>query len=443
MRSGRVWLGTLLGGIASAAIFGGVYYQNFRTTPTVAAAPRPEKTVSPKPRPVRVDANTLDVPAEAIQTLDIRTEPVQLVSKPQELPPFPGTLAVDPDRWVQIHARFPGEIVALGSPGGREVIQLRTNDSGADRPLRSGDAVRRGQVLLVVWCKDLGEKKSELVDALSKLKLDREIVDRLRSVPSATPERSLREAEQKVESDLIAIARIERTLRAWRLSDAEIAAIRDEAGRVARTPDRHPDDPSWARVEVRSPLDGVVLDKNVSFGDVVDTSRELFKIADLSRLAVWAHVYEEDLRRLPKPPTDWVVRLPAFGGRTYPGRLERIGDVIDPNQHTALVTGTVDNADGSLRIGQYVTVTIRRPAPSDELEIPAASLVEDGRESIVFVQPDPERPRFVLQRVRVLRRSFETVRVAVEAGGRSLRPGDRVLTSGAIFLKDALADLSN
>jgi cobalt-zinc-cadmium efflux system membrane fusion protein len=77
------------------------------------------------------------------------------------------------------------------------------------------------------------------------------------------------------------------------------------------------------------------------------------------------------------------------------------------------------------------------------LEIPAASLVEDGRESIVFVQPDPEQPRFVLQRVRVLRRSFETVRVAVEPGGRSLRPGDRVLTSGAIFLKEALADLSN
>ena len=226
---------------------------------------------------------------------------------------------------------------------------------------------------------------------------------------------------------------IERTLRAWRLTDAEIAAIRDEADRIARTPDRHPDDPSWARVEVRSPLDGVVLDKNISFGGVVDTSAELFKIADLSRLAVWAHVYEEDLRRLPKPPTDWVVRLPAHAGRAYPGRMQRVGDVIDPNQHTALIMGHVDNADGSLRIGQYVTVALRQPASSDELEIPAAALVEDGRESIVFVQPDPDRPRFVLQRVRVLRRTYETVRVAVEAGGRSLRSGDRVLTSGAIF----------
>ena len=173
-----------------------------------------------------------------------------------------------------------------------------------------------GKYLLVVWCKDLGEKKSELVDALSKLKLDREIVDRLRSVPSATPERSLREAEQKVESDLIAIARIERTLRAWRSVGRRNRG--DPRRSRSRRPhsDRHPDDPSWARVEVRSPLDGVVLDKNVSFGDVVDTSRELFKIADLSRLAVWAHVYEEDLRRLPKPPTDWacVSRLLA-GGR--------------------------------------------------------------------------------------------------------------------------------
>ena len=48
-------------------------------------------------------------------------------------------------------------------------------------------------------------------------------------------------------------------------------------------------------IEVRSPLDGVILEKNIALGDLVDTNLDLFKIADLSRLRVMAHAYEEDL----------------------------------------------------------------------------------------------------------------------------------------------------
>src|SRR5207244_10184684 len=128
----------------------------------------------------------------------------------------------------------------------------------------------------------------------------------------------------------------------------------------------------------------VVLEKNVAFGDVVDTSADLFKVGDLSRLAVWAHVYEEDLHRLPKPPAPWVVRLPSRAAASFAGRMERVGDLIDPNQHTALVTGHVDNPTGELKAGQYVTVTVELPPSPDELEVPATALVEDGRESGVF-----------------------------------------------------------
>src|SRR5205814_745561 len=65
----------------------------------------------------------------------------------------------------------------------------------------------------------------------------------------------------------------------------------------------------WAKVEIRAPLAGTVLEKNINVGDYVDTSTKLYDIADLTHLTVWANVYEEDLpalRALPPGQADWV-----------------------------------------------------------------------------------------------------------------------------------------
>src|SRR5207248_1786232 len=103
--------------------------------------------------------------------------------------------------------------------GGRDTTALPGVGSSGDRPVAVGDPVRKGQLLAVVWSKDLGEKKSELVDALAKLKFDRELYDRLKTLydQGATAERALREAELAVHGDRNAVARAERTLRSWRL----------------------------------------------------------------------------------------------------------------------------------------------------------------------------------------------------------------------------------
>src|SRR2546421_442752 len=84
-----------------------------------------------------------------------------------------GTVALDNERLARVHTRFAGEVMAVGTPTGHETTELPDEGSSAERPLQVGDRVRKGQLLAVVWSKDLGEKKSELIDALSKLKFDR------------------------------------------------------------------------------------------------------------------------------------------------------------------------------------------------------------------------------------------------------------------------------
>ena len=101
-------------------------------------------------------------------------------------------------------------------------------------------------------------------------------------------------------------------------------------------------------------MPGTVVEMNVPRTGVVDPSQDIFKIADMTHLVVWAYAYEHDLpvlRSLPRP-IPWVVKVTADPADpnsrdrvlNSPGAYE-VGPIIDPNQHTALVIGKVDNAD--------------------------------------------------------------------------------------------------
>ena len=76
---------------------------------------------------------------------------------------------------VRIHAHFPGELVSVGSL----VPDPNSATPSPPRQLRFGDRVEKGQIIAVVWSKDVGEKKSELVDAISKAAIDKTLLDRL------------------------------------------------------------------------------------------------------------------------------------------------------------------------------------------------------------------------------------------------------------------------
>lgn len=392
----------------------------------------------------RVAADRVVVPPDLANRLGLKTAPAAAPASNRSLPPLAGTLAVDLSTQSRIYSRFPGEVVSLGTtpepiptalPGGRP--------AAGERPLRVGDRVTKGQTLAVVWSKDLGEKKSELLDALSKLRRDEEQLTALRETEKAggVPARSVRDAERDVEADRVAAERAELTLRSWRLTNAEVAAVRAQAAQLGKPGGKRPDPAEWARSEVTSPRDGVVVEQNTTASTIVDTTTPLFVVADLSRLAVWAHVYEEDLPLIQgvRGPVRWTVTVPSRPGTAFPGTLDSIGAVIHPEQHTALVTGAVANEDGQLRAGMFVTVTVTLPPQPGEVEVPAEAVVEDGRESVVFAQSATDPTAFTRHRVKVVRRFRDVVHVAAAPDG--VRPGDQLATAGSLLLNEAMNEL--
>jgi membrane fusion protein, heavy metal efflux system len=401
--------------------------------------------------PGRPDAVRL--PADVVERLRIRTVEAQRASQPRTLE-LSGRLALDTNQLARVHARFPGEVVEIE----KVPDPTRPGSPTRFRDLRPGDRVEAGQLLAVVWSKDLGEKKSELVDALSQLRLDRAQLERVEAVAAsgAFSESALRDARRKVEADTIAVAKAERTLRSWRLMEEEIDAVRAEAEQLSqrngtRAREKEKD---WAKVEVRSRVGGTVVERNVALGDIVDTSTDLFKVADLGTLAVWADAYEEDLPALlalsPEHIT-WTVRLKADpDAEPLHGTIDYVGEIIDPNQHTALVTGRVNNRLGRLRAGQFVTARVELPPAADEVTVPTTALIEDGQSSILFVQEDPAHPLYARRRVVVVRR----LRGSIVLRGKltpaqerrqlqSMRPGELIVRSGAVELNKALEELQD
>jgi cobalt-zinc-cadmium efflux system membrane fusion protein len=434
-------------------------------------------------------AHTVEVPDEVAATLGIRRgqrDSVAIAQRPANMRSLelPGSMDFNPARLARIRARFaPAQVVEVA----RVPDRWRRSGSTEFRELREGDAVSKGDVLAVMYSVDVGSKKNDLLNALVQLNLDQEILDKYEENQYAVPRATYLLQARALQADRNEINRALNNLKLWDIPQDEIDALHAEARKMAadkdgwsRTPEGRwvrgekgvgavaadsgkPEENRWGRVTLRAPFDGVIVEQNVHVGEtVVDNTVNLFQIADVGQLLVKAHCHEDlvpALEALHGDQRRWTVRtVGAASPAGLPGIIDRIGYIIDPNQHTAIVKGYVENPGHRIRAGQFVNATVNLPPPGDVVEIPADALVDDGLQGVVFVQPDAARRRFTMRRVQVTQR-FErsvfvratpipederlTAREAEEGllPKEPLRPGERVLLAGALELKGALLDL--
>ena len=386
-----------------------------------------------------------------------------------------GSTMLDPTRIMRIRALF------APSPSSPKVIEIGQikEDPGmtgtgqtAMRELRSGDRVTRGDLLAAFYSVDVGNKKNDLIDATLQCKLDNQILNAAMAKSESVPSVYLWQYAKNVQGDISLIDRAVNTLRTWGISEEDIQAVRDEADKI------RPDDvrkrlkqhtkadfDRWARVEIKAPDDGIILERNVSLHEgVVDNTVNLFQIAKLEpgglgpRLMVTANCPEDDLPLLDALPTNqrrWTVT--TVGSVPITGFIDDIGLLIDPNQHTAVVKGHLDNKQGAIRGTQFASATVEIPPPKDVVEIPTNAVIDDGQQSIVFVQTDAANQQYTMRRVELTNRFDKTVFVRskpfakgeectpeeIELGmlpKQPLLPGERVLQSGVGELKTALVD---
>ena len=345
---------------------------------------------------------------EAVAAIGLRLVEVEHAPAPEPLR-LPGYLLVDPNTLVPIHSRFPGQVITLG-----ETETIDNQGRKKRRALRFGDNVVADQLLAIVWSTDIGQKKSELVDALSKLALDKTIYERLqRGGPGTVPELKLEEARRNVEADMIQVNSARRTLIAWRLTPDEIDAVEEEAKQYRSDKAQTAAATTWSELQIRAPTDGVILEKNVNIGEVVDTNDNLFKIANLASIQVLAYAYEEDLpalEHLTPEERNWQIDLKSDpNDPPRPGKFSLIGNVIDQTMRTAPIVGWLDNHDHKLRVNQFVNASVELPADPAMVKLPTSALIEEGSTAAVFVETNADTHELTRRIVAVTRRGEKMV----------------------------------
>lgn len=183
-----------------------------------------------------------------------------------------------------------------------------------------------------------------------------------------------------------------------------------------------------APFEMRSQLDGVIIEKNVALGEVIGNTDEAFVIADLSQVWVDLYIYPADLAKTKAGQRVRIIDQTA--GRQAEGVLSYVAPTISDHTRTAMARVILPNPDMAWRPGTFVTGAI----VIDESEVPvtvdAESVQDISGVPTVFVKKDDS---VVATPVRVGRRDDKRIEVL-----EGVTPGMRIATSGSFLLKSEL-----
>ena len=344
--------------------------------------------------------------------------------KPAPEPPSPGD-AVDTVTITTPDYRTRMQVLeTTGKVQFNEEQLVRVNAPVTGRVLevlaRLGDVVEAGHRLLLLDSPDLGSAKSDYAKAVADLERAEKAITLARELlqVKAIAQKELREAENEYRKAMAERERAASRLRTLGVPDTQFKEIASRA------------DPSTT-VAVTAPRSGVIVERNVSPGQVVaygqsDTPPTLFLIADLSTMWVVADVYEPDVPKV-RLGQMVAITLPCCPGERYEGRLSYISDSVDPQTRTVKVRVAVPNRGRALKGEMFVKVAITTGS-RNVLAIPQSAIHHENGQTFVFV----ERSKNDYER--------RLVKLGTELNGSvevldGVTPRDHVASTGSILIK--------
>ncbi|WP_206108202.1 efflux RND transporter periplasmic adaptor subunit [Paludisphaera soli] len=183
-----------------------------------------------------------------------------------------------------------------------------------------------------------------------------------------------------------------------------------------------------ARLTLRSPADGLVIDRDVAVGNLYDENDTLLVVTPLERLWVWGNVFESDLD-LVSLGQSWEIRFP-FLGYTARGKVEYISNRVDPSSHAVRVRASIPNPEGKLKSDMLVRGLLEIPPVEGRVEVPRTALVVVDGLAYVFVEVEGRPDAYERRDVTVAHEKED--HAVLERG---LKAGERVVVVGGLLLQ--------
>lgn len=279
-----------------------------------------------------------------------------------------------------------------------------------------GQQVRAGDRLALLHSTELGNSQLAYLRARAQVDLHRRNVERARLLLAA---------------DVIGNAELQKRESELSINEAEMRAANEQL-RVQGMGRRAIEALGKSGVinstsQVIATAGGVVVERRVAPGQVVQPADALFTVADLSRVWVVAQVPEQQIAGI-KAGQSVSIAVPALRNANFEGKLVYVGDTVNVENRTVTVRTEVDNRERSLKPAMLATMVIRSQ-PVKKLVVPTAAVVRENGEDHVLVEIDGGR----YQLVKVKLSAEQDGMRPVEAG---LKEGQRVVADGAFHLNN-------
>jgi cobalt-zinc-cadmium efflux system membrane fusion protein len=320
------------------------------------------------------------------------------------------------------HRDFPGIV----QPNQRNMIEITTLVRGRVVEVYAdlGQEVKANATLAILYSSELGLAQSAYLKARAKLNVAEQSYSRAQFL---LQEKVIGEAEaQRRHAELLSTQaeanEAHDRLKLLGMNDGEFRRL--EQSREIRSV-----------VPIVAPFAGRVIGRKLTRGEVVETTENLFVIADLSEVWVLTNIPEKDI-----PFADALhasggmqadVRLNAYPGEVFKGRITYVGDVLDPSTRTMQLRLELPNSDGRLKPEMFASVRLYSEPQPDRLAIPEAALQRDQGRTFVFVQRTTNE--FEVRDVQVGESNGTLTSIIT-----GLNEGEPVVTHGAFVLKSEL-----
>ncbi len=287
-----------------------------------------------------------------------------------------------------------------------------------------GQMVEPNQLLAVLHSGDLGLAQSAYLKARARRHVAEQAYQRAQFL---FQEKVIGQAEaQRREGEMISIRaeaqEAREGLRLLGMNDKETRSL--ERTQTIRS-----------HVPIVAPFAGRVIVRNLTRGEVVETTQKLFVVADLSTVWVMGNVAEKDISyvqratAVPNQPVE--VRVAAYPDEVFQGIVSYVGDVLDTATRTMQVRLTLANPTGRLKPEMFATIRVSSEPATDVLVVPEAAVQHDRDRSFVFVQQ--ETGVFEARTIRLGNKNGTFAEVL-----EGVREGEVVVSEGAFILKSEL-----
>ena len=239
---------------------------------------------------------------------------------------------------------------------------------------REGDRVGRGEVMAVLNSRELADAKSAYLAAAQRVEFSRVALAREQSLweKKISAEQEFLEAKRAFEEATLTERLAAQTLVVLGVPSASLRGL---ASAPAESMSRH---------EVRAPLGGEVIARNVTVGESVTAEEDIFTVADLSSVWVDVTVYAKDLAAV-RAGQEAVVRSSDLGTEVT-GRVSYIGPLVGEDTRAAIARIVLPNPGGRWRPGLFVTVQLVREETTVPLAV-AADAIQTFRDwQVVFIR---------------------------------------------------------